>query len=285
MIPAYSFDQTANANSITRTRSGAVLRVWLERPWYSSGPGELLGVLVDGSPGDVPVTTRYGRDPVAEGPGTATPTLDDFPRATSTQNSVTPGIRVAGHEVVFDPERKLWYCDIEIDADLGYRPFVRLSVARYQPIVIDGAYVSTTVDLEQVRLGLVQDREVSKHASGDLVVTLTGHEHDGIPDETSGGALLFNTVNGLFPEGDCRSYRPGSEVARLERAPSPPPARCWPTGRPAGECNREPRSTARFECLIEESEPVMQSDGSGNPVAASEVVYVETVTLSDAFLN
>jgi hypothetical protein len=42
-------------------------------------------------------------------------------------------INVAGHTVGYDTSRKLWYCDMEIDAGNTYFPFIRLALARYQP--------------------------------------------------------------------------------------------------------------------------------------------------------
>ena len=41
---------------------------------------------------------------------------------------------VSPHLVDWDPERKLWFCDIEIDAEDVYMPFVQLALARYQPM-------------------------------------------------------------------------------------------------------------------------------------------------------
>ena len=42
-------------------------------------------------------------------------------------------IDVAGHEVNYDAERQLWYCDMQIDAGNTYYPFIRLALVRYQP--------------------------------------------------------------------------------------------------------------------------------------------------------
>src|SRR5215207_3202949 len=42
-------------------------------------------------------------------------------------------VEVAPHDVFYDAERQLWFCDIEIDQGQSYWPFVRLALARYQP--------------------------------------------------------------------------------------------------------------------------------------------------------
>ena len=44
-------------------------------------------------------------------------------------------VDVAPHDVFFDVERQLWYCDIEVTWGMSYFPFIRLALARYQPVV------------------------------------------------------------------------------------------------------------------------------------------------------
>src|SRR5262249_5004071 len=52
VVPAVASEVLADTNRITSTRNGRLLRVWLARPWWSTGDGELLGVLTtsDASP-------------------------------------------------------------------------------------------------------------------------------------------------------------------------------------------------------------------------------------------
>ncbi|HEX8159632.1 MAG TPA: hypothetical protein VF526_19800 [Solirubrobacteraceae bacterium] len=54
-------------------------------------------------------------------------------------------VDVAPHDVFFDHERRLWYCDIEIDQGTAYWPFVRLALARYQPASLQGQELSEIV--------------------------------------------------------------------------------------------------------------------------------------------
>jgi hypothetical protein len=54
-------------------------------------------------------------------------------------------VELAPHDVFYDPARRLWYCDIEIDQGATYAPFVRLALARYQPVSITGAHLSPVV--------------------------------------------------------------------------------------------------------------------------------------------
>lgn len=279
VIPAFSLTQSSGGGSITKTRSGQVLRLGLERPWYSSGPGELLGVLVDHSPGAVPSSTRYGRDPVVEGPGPIVPTAADFSKATSTRALAAPDLDVAGHAVTFDPSRGLWFSDVKIDGDLDYRPFVRLSVARYQPIAIEGAFVSSAVDLDPVRLGVVRTAKLKLTDTGHLVVTLTGVEHDGIPDDTNAGALLFNTVSVSLQTPVPDVTDPDLKWQTVQ-GPFNAARAVLPNGQTRWRLRRALTLSAPIRVLIQESEPSMRSDGSGGVQSASEVVYVETFVLN-----
>jgi hypothetical protein len=54
-------------------------------------------------------------------------------------------VDVAPHDVFYDDDRRLWYCDIEINQGASYWPFVRLALARYQPVSVYGAHLSDVV--------------------------------------------------------------------------------------------------------------------------------------------
>jgi hypothetical protein len=54
-------------------------------------------------------------------------------------------VEIAPHDVFYDDERRLWYCDVEIAAGSAYFPFVRLALARYQPVSVERAHLSNVV--------------------------------------------------------------------------------------------------------------------------------------------
>jgi len=54
-------------------------------------------------------------------------------------------VDIAPHDVFFDEERQLWYCDIEVTWGAAYFPFIRLALARYQPVALHGAHLSNVV--------------------------------------------------------------------------------------------------------------------------------------------
>ena len=54
-------------------------------------------------------------------------------------------VEIAPHDVFFDDERRLWYCDIEVNWGSAYYPFIRLALARYQPVALQDAHLSNVV--------------------------------------------------------------------------------------------------------------------------------------------
>ena len=143
-VPTFGWQQSADNGTLTSTRRGGGVRVYLGRSWWSSGEGELLGVVLGSS---VPsrrdplyrFSTFWGQDPVWISPG------QPSPRATSFLNSVgvfrtvqlaeleSQIVTVVGFEVHWDADRKLWYADLELDTAEAYFPIVRLALVRYQP--------------------------------------------------------------------------------------------------------------------------------------------------------
>ena len=54
-------------------------------------------------------------------------------------------VDIAPHDVFYDQERRLWFCDIEVNWGASYFPFIRLALARYQPVALENAYLSNIV--------------------------------------------------------------------------------------------------------------------------------------------
>jgi hypothetical protein len=160
VVPTFRWSQTRSGDGSiqTSTRLGNGLRVWLDRPWFSSGDGELLGVVLpgDGAPfTGIPapmasLVTQWGRDPLwdTELPKPGIRAVDFSARVISQdvksrENGTS--VHVVGHRVHWDAGRKLWYCDIEINPGATYMPFVRLALVRYQPNAVADAVISKVV--------------------------------------------------------------------------------------------------------------------------------------------
>jgi hypothetical protein len=188
IVPTFRWVESRSGSRLDTTRQGNGLRVWLERPWFSSGDGELLGVVIlaDNAPlaqvtNDLtPLVTQWGLDPLWD---TALPKpnthIADFPArvaAEPVELRERPGqmVHVVGHRVHWDGARRLWYCDLELDAGRSYMPFARLALVRYQPQALDAAKISKVVltDFAQV---LPRRRAVFSRRGAQVTVSLRGH--------------------------------------------------------------------------------------------------------------
>lgn len=168
VVPTFGWERQETSNVKSTVRFGNGLRVYLNRGWWSSGEDELLGVLLwpgsAGSPdpaareADKPFFTQWGNDPIwAGGPLAEVPSIDAFPDAKARARDLRLGetplrVDVAAHDVVFDPDRQLWYADIQMLAPYSYAPFVRLALARYQPHSVDGVELSHAVLADYAQL-------------------------------------------------------------------------------------------------------------------------------------
>jgi hypothetical protein len=89
-------------------------------------------------------------------------------------------VAIAPHDVFYDNERQLWFCDIEINFGTAYFPFVRLALARYQPASVTGAHLSNVVLADFMQL--VPDRWLGVTATNQPRrhrVTVSGATFDG----------------------------------------------------------------------------------------------------------
>jgi hypothetical protein len=162
-VPAQHWATSDSGTIHTVVRLGNILRVYLDRPWFSSGEGELLGVIVaaaDGkqntladlstNPDLEPYVSQWGRDPLFDSahPKQAI-TAAAFPNAVCTMTTILPEVNrevvVAGHRVYFDADRKQWFADLQIEAGESYMTFVRLGLVRLQPHALSGMALSTVV--------------------------------------------------------------------------------------------------------------------------------------------
>ena len=146
-----SAEDTA-AGTITRVRDG-LIRVAMERPWFASGEGEMVAVIVAA---DVPVpnlhdlVSEVGADPIWQ--AGAPPRWLKPDRLTDAAGAAVqlllPGLSdpvlAIPYPVSFDAIRDRWVCDIGFRdfGDTIYAPLVRLALARYQPESLDGCLVS-----------------------------------------------------------------------------------------------------------------------------------------------
>ncbi len=249
VIPAFGWEtDTEGAWQVSKRRGGA-LRVYLDRPWFSSGEGELLAAVLLGgapAPGTVPgyqidslkgYVTQWGQDPIwtaAPAPTQAMPLPQHFLNAVAIgteltldelSNDQSQPFTAVGHQVSYDDAhgRRLWYCDIEMDMGEAYFPFVRLALARYQPQSLPNAHLSRVVLADFIQLA--PDRAASITFDPiDATCSATcpqrahlhraGHRHD---DRHAGDAGPRKPRLGLaahrrHPADSAHLWRPGHAV-------------------------------------------------------------------------
>jgi hypothetical protein len=190
-----TFQWQLSMDKTTSTRAGRGLRVYVDRPWYSSGDDELLGVVVPPS-GKIPDELRkyisqWGSDPVWDLAGPSVELAPEHfvsdPTVDTSKTTVMNGLSLAevdpnqsdmwvtavGIQPQYNADRRLYYFDIVLDPGETYYPFVRLALARFQPNSLTHAHLSRVVRAEFAQL--VADRTASISYNGktsvDVVVS------------------------------------------------------------------------------------------------------------------
>ena len=192
VVPTFGWQRQTETNLKRSVRFGGGLRVYLERPWFSSGEGELLGVTVyvlDSKPIDnegwKSLVTQWGGDPIwrTDSLLLTVPQLSNFAGHVALEEGVglqtpAPGrVHVVGYPVAFDEASQLWYADLTVNTNSEtYAPFVRLALARYQPHAIPDAKLSrvVTADFAQLTPSRAATVTVDPYHPRRLRVTVSG---------------------------------------------------------------------------------------------------------------
>ncbi len=183
-----------------RTRRSGV-RLWLRRPWFSSGDGELLGVVVSRTGKEPDATiSLWGRDPTVIGAATGAATtppllglghlLVEAVAQTVAPEPARPVLPVAAVPLVdlageptasvlayrpeYHADRGMWHVDVALDDGPALWPFVRLAVARYQPDSIDGCALSPIGLTSWVQPLPTRTATVNRPDAERVRVTVTG---------------------------------------------------------------------------------------------------------------
>lgn len=195
--------------AVQSSRSGGGLRVWLDRPWWSSGEGEQLGVVVlpiaEAIPGDDRFYSHAGTDAATASKNTKRQLRrSDFsgnnPVAdvTLAENGMLVG--VVPYTVQFDVARDQWFADIEVNPSVtgavGHFPFVKLALVRYQPYSMElgafapGTSIEQTVSLSSVvttdfiQVAPQRDVTVTKPNATTLNVSVSGESYRAMQKES-----------------------------------------------------------------------------------------------------
>ena len=182
--------EQASPPTLSHTRVGGLLKVYLDRPWFTSGAGEKLGIVLwpfrnpvpseknKGLP-DIPqnLVTQWGMDPIfaLDKPFSLLPNVNHFPGAVIQQATIKPEaliqqatteeeerewpVELATFEPVFNFEKQMWSCSIQVAPIPSYCTFIRLALVRYQEHSIPGCQVSSIALADFAQL--LPDRSVT----------------------------------------------------------------------------------------------------------------------------
>jgi hypothetical protein len=250
VVPTFGWERQTDTNLKRSVRFGGGLRVYLNRPWFSSGEGELLGVaLWSSSNGSLderardkfkPYITQWGMDPIWQTADLSyVPGTYDFPDAVAQDRDVSleepcarqkdgrPGrVLVVGFAPQFDESRGLWFADLTINLPSEtYMPFVRLALVRYQLHALDDAKISRVVPADFAQL------------TPDRSVTVTSDPHH--------PRTIRVTVSGVAPRGPQPVIR----------------------GQPEFQAALQPATKIRVR--VQERHPTLQTDIAWRDVAQS----------------
>lgn len=242
------------------------LRIWLERPWWSSGTGEKLAVITsiglplsttDDSPlnrlvsqlGTDPILLKTG--PVTRLTGAMNGTRHDLEVVINDQ--ATSLVAFAG-DVKYDAERDLHWAEFGLKA-VPAGTFLRLAVARFQEHVAPGVQpLSEIVTMDPI--ALLPKRSVKVRLSlSKLVAVVTGTSHLGSSSTTRPYvrmSLQRKTVRGA---GDDLGWDTVATVTQKVLADT--------LTYPQLELAR-PRTSGTYRLLFEECErwPTLKEDGT-----------------------
>lgn len=291
VIPTFGWQRTQSTNVKSDVRFGNGLRVYLSRPWFSSGADELLGVVLWSSatgPPDYPTRDKYkhlftqwGNDPIWSADYLApVPAISNFTASVASAMGLTLAetdaikVDVAGHDVSYDSARGLWYCDITFGGSMSYMPFVRLALARYQPHTITGVELSRVALADYAQLtpdrSAVLTIDPSDPRQAQLFIGGVAPDANPPPDiAVAVERRLTNVMSDIGWES-----APASEVTVTENSPdaSEPKAALW-SGRIAFSQVPSPN---RYRVVIREYEriPIDPTDGTTGAIYGERLVYL-----------
>jgi hypothetical protein len=226
VIPLFLWSRERNDVELTSSRRVGV-RVYLERPWFVSGEGEMLGVILETETNHPlfpsHLVTHWGRDMLWNSERTPFAVPESFRKAKTVAFEEVNGRRraVIAYEIndnSYDESGRL-FCDIEMDTGDTYFPFVRLALARYQPNSLDGLKLSQIVMADFVQLA--PNRQVSLISLGNdtFSATVTGRTHQSFtnplrPKDGRSGTTVRLSVQRRIPGGlDDAAWLPASDVS------------------------------------------------------------------------
>jgi hypothetical protein len=282
--------ESADGQGFTSERGAGGLRVYLDAPWFVTGEGEELGVVLANLPGSSVVApggaewkgpiTNWARDPLWDTDSArALPTSKDFSDAATVAASVClpdgdrPFVTIVGFRVDTDDAGRR-YSDITLDPAGSYFPFVRLALTRFQPNSIRGVESSAVVFADFAQLAPRRAVSVVRREELLVDVTVSGITHRSGTDPTGPGGL------GTRVRVSVQEQIPGSIddvgwIHNEDAIVSEQSGELW-----TGTVQLPDRPPGSLRLLIEELEDhALFQQELGDPESIERVVFAETVPL------
>lgn len=230
IIPTFEWQKNAVGDTYQHRRKGGGLRIYLKRPWFSSGDDEMLAVILPNQDlgGGVKLMmntqtvnytdlyTHWASDPlfVSVTPGSASPSHSNFRLNPVKEKDLTHPVKedlkvvAVVYPVSFDKERQLWYADIAIESYKMYFPFIKLALARYQKHSIRNESGDLCLS-EVVMAGMMQlipERNTSIKVSKEsdsvrLTITVSGPVYnERMAKFDVHSSLRFSIIDSRFPQ-------------------------------------------------------------------------------------
>lgn len=198
IVPTFSWETTrADDGTISSVRRGGGLRVYLDRPWYASGEGELLGAILRfaGPPLDPKhaYASVFGRDPLWSSPPVAMPQAASFLNAATVSPplpllEIDAVATVVGFAPEYDAVGRRWFCDLQLDTGNGYFPFVRLALVRYQPNALGRTQLSRVTFVDSVQVFPDRSATIGRDPAdaATLQIAVLGISYDAVAGGAAG---------------------------------------------------------------------------------------------------
>jgi len=195
IVPTEKREHSNDDKYFTSKRTGGGIRVWLKKPWYVTGDGERLGVVIfESLPTDVNppseedvstrrrLTTQWGLDPTSclRKQFCAPPVVEDFVEQKEIGRNIplkefdNRPVSIVAYEPSFSTERDQWYADVVLDPVPAEYCFIQMALVRYQSKSIlqpQDLRISSVVKADFAQL--VPDRTVIVYRDATDARTLT----------------------------------------------------------------------------------------------------------------
>ena len=302
ILPAFAWsDSVRNTVRSERisTREGGWLRLYLARPWFSSGVGEELAIVLqpaNATRNDArdALVTQWALDPITRG-GDLPGGSRQFPKTSHFDSRlVTRNVRLAemdadvdivryrigsanaaGRISGFDEERDMYYVDIQLDPAAAYRPFVRLALARYQPVSVDGLNLGPVSLVDVVQLEPDRTASVAISGGGDKQtarVSLSGTTY--AANEVGQGPGVARAILERYdgPTGPKDTPSLSAAWTQLETVTLSPTARGRNTATWTGSLTvPKSRPANRYRIVVEQFEEIRTDGNAGNSITNKRV--------------